>query len=136
MDRPEVYNLPPDPVDPTVEIGGAWRSALVAGPGDAGHGDRRGGDGWEPSMSETLRALESPAASTEPGEGPTYYGRPAMKEPVWIWSVPAYLFVGGVGAGASTVAGAAQVLDRERLDWLVTRGRWVSVAPGRPGRRS
>ena len=33
MDRPEVYNLPPDPVDPTVEIGGAWRSALVAGLG-------------------------------------------------------------------------------------------------------
>ena len=84
-------------------------------------------------MSETLRALESPAASAEPGEGPTYYGRPAMKEPVWIWSVPAYLFVGGVGAGASTVAGAAQVLDRERLDWLVTRGRWVSVAAGATG---
>ena len=87
----------------------------------------------EQSMSETLRALDSPAASTEPGEGPTYYGRPAIKEPVWIWSVPAYLFVGGVGAGASTVAGAAQVLDREQLDWLVTRGRWVSVAAGATG---
>ena len=84
-------------------------------------------------MSETLRALDSPAASTEPGEGPTYYGRPAIKEPVWIWSVPAYLFVGGVGAGASTVAGAAQLLDREQLDWLVTRGRWVSVAAGATG---
>jgi formate dehydrogenase iron-sulfur subunit len=33
MDEPEVYNLPPDPVDPTQEIGGAWRSALLGGLG-------------------------------------------------------------------------------------------------------
>ncbi|MBW3621383.1 MAG: 4Fe-4S dicluster domain-containing protein [Actinobacteria bacterium] len=30
-DAPEVYNLPPDPVDPTHAVGAAWRSALVAG---------------------------------------------------------------------------------------------------------
>ena len=84
-------------------------------------------------MSETLRAQEAPAAPSPAGEGPTYYDRPAIKEPVWIWSVPAYLFVGGVGAGASTVAGAAQLLDREQLEWLVSRGRWVSVAAGATG---
>jgi formate dehydrogenase iron-sulfur subunit len=31
LDDPEVYNLPPDPVDPSRELGSAWRSALVAG---------------------------------------------------------------------------------------------------------
>jgi formate dehydrogenase iron-sulfur subunit len=30
-DRPEVYNLPPDPVDPTEWIGSSWRSALATG---------------------------------------------------------------------------------------------------------
>ena len=30
-DAPEVYNLPPDPVDPTREVGASWRSALAAG---------------------------------------------------------------------------------------------------------
>lgn len=29
--EPEVYNLPPDPVDPTLTIGAAWRSAAVTG---------------------------------------------------------------------------------------------------------
>ena len=33
LDDPEVYNLPPDPVDPTREIATGWRSALVAGLG-------------------------------------------------------------------------------------------------------
>ena len=84
-------------------------------------------------MSETLRAEDAPAAPSPSGEGPTYYGRPVIKEPVWIWSVPAYLFVGGVGAGASTVAGAAQLLDRDELEWLVSRGRSVSVAAGALG---
>jgi formate dehydrogenase iron-sulfur subunit len=31
MDEPEVYNLPPDPVDPTRQVAGSWRSALMAG---------------------------------------------------------------------------------------------------------
>lgn len=81
-------------------------------------------------MSETLRDLDSQSATTPPEEGPTYYGRPAIKEPVWIWAVPAYLFTGGVGAGAATVAGVAQLVDRDGLDWLVTRGRWVAVGTG------
>ena len=80
-----------------------------------------------------LRDMGSPAATTPPDQGPTYYDRPAIKEPVWIWSVPAYLFVGGVGAGAATVAGAAQLLDRDELEWLVSRGRWVSVGAGALG---
>jgi hypothetical protein len=25
-----------------------------------------------------------------------YYDQPALKQPVWIWTVPAYFYVGGV----------------------------------------
>ena len=31
VDEPEVYNLPPDPVDPTADVGDSWRSAVIAG---------------------------------------------------------------------------------------------------------
>lgn len=60
-------------------------------------------------------------------EGPTYYGQPVLKEPVWIWSVPAYLFTGGAAAGAATLAGTARALDPDELSWLVRRGRWVAM---------
>lgn len=87
-------------------------------------------------MSETVHAADA-AGRTPTGAddtaGPTYYGRPVLKEPVWIWSVPAYLFTGGAAAGAATVAGVAQVLDPDDLGWLVSRGRWVAVGGGTLG---
>lgn len=33
-----------------------------------------------------------------------YYGVPLLKEPVWIWSVPAYFYVGGVAGGSALLA--------------------------------
>lgn len=59
-------------------------------------------------------------------EGPTYYDRPVLKEPVWIWSVPAYFAVGGA-AGAAAILGAAAQL-RGGLDELVGRCRWIAAA--------
>ena len=38
----------------------------------------------------------------------TYYDRPVLKPPVWIWTIPAYFFVGGV-AGAGGVGGGGDV---------------------------
>src|SRR5262249_3084194 len=41
----------------------------------------------------------------------TYYERPLVKRPVWVWSIPTYFYAGD-GAGASlALGGAAQVLD-------------------------
>ncbi len=79
-------------------------------------------------MSEAVQAAAATDRSHDPDAGPTYYGRPAIKEPVWIWSVPAYLFTGGAAAGAATLAGVAQVARPDDLRWLVQRGRWVSLA--------
>ena len=58
----------------------------------------------------------------------TYYDRPAIKEPVWAPSVPAYFYVGGV-AGASAVLGCvAQLVEPARLHRLVNRTRVISLA--------
>jgi formate-dependent nitrite reductase membrane component NrfD len=58
----------------------------------------------------------------------TYYGQPLLKEPVWIWTVPAYFYVGGV-AGAALVLGAtAQIQDDGgSLLSLVRKSRWIGL---------
>jgi formate-dependent nitrite reductase membrane component NrfD len=64
---------------------------------------------------------------------PSYYGKPAIKQPVWIWSIPAYFYVGGV-AGASMVMGmAAQLLGGQSLRSFDARCRWVGAIGGGMG---
>lgn len=63
---------------------------------------------------------------TDGREGPTYYDQPLLKEPVWIWSVPAYFYVGGLAAGAAITGAVAQLVDRRGLARLVTRSRWLA----------
>src|SRR5439155_16956253 len=55
------------------------------------------------------------------GNGQTYYDRPVLKEPVWIWSVPAYFYAGGAAGAAAVLGAAAQALDRTDLDGLIRR---------------
>jgi formate-dependent nitrite reductase membrane component NrfD len=69
--------------------------------------------------------VSDPAATTDPST--TYYDRPVLKEPVWIWSVPAYFYVGGAASGAATLAAVAQVAG---MRGLVARGRWIAAVGG------
>ncbi|WP_162604585.1 NrfD/PsrC family molybdoenzyme membrane anchor subunit [Geomonas edaphica] len=41
-----------------------------------------------------------------PAQAGDYYGLALLKEPVWIWSVPAYFYVGGVAGGGAVLAAA------------------------------
>jgi Polysulphide reductase, NrfD len=68
-----------------------------------------------------------PAARGERAVDPTYYERPVLKEPVWIWSVPAYFYVGGVAGAASVLGAAAQTVDRVSLAGLIRRCRWIGA---------
>ena len=55
-------------------------------------------------------ALEvRPDAAIESPAGPSYYGVPVLKEPVWKWMIPGYIFTGGL-AGAAAVLGATEQL--------------------------
>ena len=63
---------------------------------------------------------------------PDYYGRPVLKEPVWIWSVPLYFHVGGI-AGASMALAAVLQAKRWRHETLLSRCRWLGLAGATAG---
>ena len=59
------------------------------------------------------------------GEG--YFGRPIIKEPVWIWAVPVYFYAGGAAGAASVLGAAARALDGASTAGLVRRCRWIAA---------
>ena len=67
------------------------------------------------------------------GARDTYYDRPVLKEPVWIWTVPAYFAVGGAAGAASVLGAVAQLVGGEDLRGLVARCRFVGAAGGAVG---
>jgi len=58
----------------------------------------------------------------------TYYDRPVLKEPVWIWAVPAYFYAGGAAGAAAVLGAAAQAAGRGELRGLVKRCRWIAAS--------
>ncbi|HVW43119.1 MAG TPA: NrfD/PsrC family molybdoenzyme membrane anchor subunit [Amycolatopsis sp.] len=50
-----------------------------------------------------------------PADFQSYYGRAVLKSPVWEWKIPAYLFTGGLAAGAAVLGAGADVTRRPAL---------------------
>jgi formate-dependent nitrite reductase membrane component NrfD len=106
---------------------GTLRDALrgLDAPSDGRHIDADlgtlAGEGAQQRVSTPALAHPAPQvvaktpadAIEDPEEGPSYYGLPVLKEPVWQWYIPAYFYVGGV-AGASAALGAAAQLATRR----------------------
>ncbi len=94
---------------------------------------------WTPSPSPSENA-------TAAAGSPTYYDLPVLKEPVWMWAVPAYFYAGGAAGAAAVLGAAAQVADRDGLADLVAWSRRIAAGGtalgtglliydlGRPGR--
>src|SRR4051812_251313 len=64
---------------------------------------------------------------------PTYYDKPAIKPPVWIWSIPAYFYVGGTAGAAMVLAFAGQLLGGQKLKAFEERCRWIGAVGGGVG---
>jgi formate-dependent nitrite reductase membrane component NrfD len=60
----------------------------------------------------------------------TYYEHPMLKQPVWIWSIPAYFYVGGVAGVGASLGAAAQLAAPSSMRSLVVRSRWVATVGG------
>ena len=58
---------------------------------------------------------------------PTYYGLPVLQEPVWIWTIPIYLFVGGMAGAASSLGAASLVAGGPTLERLESRCRVLGL---------
>jgi formate-dependent nitrite reductase membrane component NrfD len=97
------------------------------------------GEGSQQRIGTAAEAHPSPAfvwrdpPSHSFQEDPTYYERPVLKEPVWIWAVPLYFYVGGTAGAAAVLGAAAQALDGEELRGLVRSCRWVAALGGAAG---
>jgi formate-dependent nitrite reductase membrane component NrfD len=63
----------------------------------------------------------------------TYYDRPVIKPPVWIWSIPAYFYAGGLAGAAMVMGLAAQLFGDRRLRSFEERCRWTGAAGGGVG---
>jgi formate-dependent nitrite reductase membrane component NrfD len=61
---------------------------------------------------------------------PTYYDKAVLKPPVWIWSVPAYFYAGGVAGAAMVLAFAAQMLAEDKMREFEERCRWIGAVGG------
>src|SRR5262249_55854074 len=95
-------------------------------PGHGGPGHRRRGIGPEVSSPVRIRGRRPADEGADPAE--TYYDRPVLREPVWLWAVPAYFYAGGAAGAAAVLAACAQAVDRQGMAALVSRGRWVAAA--------
>ena len=82
----------------------------------------------EAAAAEIARRERAHATATAEG----YYGRPALKPPVWTWEVPLYFFVGGI---AGTSGGAPQPVTRDPtfdgFPMFSPDGRWLAFASNR-----
>jgi formate-dependent nitrite reductase membrane component NrfD len=72
----------------------------------------------------------SEVPSRQSFESPTYYGHPVLKQPVWIWSIPAYFYVGGLAGVGATLGAAAQLAASDSMQSLVIRSRWLGTIGG------
>ncbi|MEV0715527.1 hypothetical protein AB0H87_12835, partial [Asanoa sp. NPDC050611] len=86
----------------------AHQSGEVVRAGDGnGNGHRAAGNGHRPAGKGKGDRVMVP-----PADFRSYYGRPVIKPPVWTHDVAAYLFTGGLAAGAALVAAGADLTGR------------------------
>src|SRR5262249_12008154 len=53
---------------------------------------------------------------------------PVLQEPVWIWTIPVYLFVGGAAGAASALGAASLIAGGPTLERLEPRCRLLGLA--------
>ena len=57
----------------------------------------------------------------------SYYGLPAIKEPVWKPEVPIYFFSGGLGGASAALAFAARLSGRKKLARAATANAFAAI---------
>jgi formate-dependent nitrite reductase membrane component NrfD len=63
----------------------------------------------------------------------SYYRKPILKEPVWIWTVPMYFYVGGVSGAALVLGAVTRLIGGPVLRPLARTCHWVGFIGGGVG---
>ncbi|HEX4748819.1 MAG TPA: NrfD/PsrC family molybdoenzyme membrane anchor subunit [Bryobacteraceae bacterium] len=90
--------------------------------------------GQKPLASREDVALHSEifphVPSRQSTDSPSYYGVPVLKQPVWIWTIAAYFYIGGMSGMSATLGAAAQLFGGREMRGLVTKTRWIATVGG------
>ncbi len=68
--------------------------------------------------------------SKQDQSAPSYYDTPLLKQPVWIWSIATYFYVGGVTGVSSALGAVVQLTAPKTMGGLVTKARWIGTLGG------
>ncbi len=73
------------------------------------------------------RPASTPRPHTPPAEA-SYYDISMLQRPVWKWEIASYFFLGGLSAGAYTLARIAERIGRGRYQHLTRLGTYTAFA--------
>ncbi|HEX6256608.1 MAG TPA: NrfD/PsrC family molybdoenzyme membrane anchor subunit [Euzebyales bacterium] len=59
----------------------------------------------------------------------TYYDKPVIKEPVWTWEIPWYVWTGGIAGGSAVLTGIATVTGHVALAQVARRIGTAATVP-------
>ncbi|WP_373047536.1 NrfD/PsrC family molybdoenzyme membrane anchor subunit [Vulgatibacter sp.] len=71
--------------------------------------------------------VEHAPSETFDREAPTYHGLPMLKDPVWVASIAAYFYVGGVAGCSAALAASVDLAGDAGLERLGRRTRWIAA---------
>jgi len=69
----------------------------------------------------------SPSGGGQGGGSKGYYDNPVVRRPVWTWEVPAYFWLGGMGAGAFITASLAQTFGSAEDRSIAADGYYLAA---------
>jgi formate-dependent nitrite reductase membrane component NrfD len=80
-----------------------------------------------PSTAQPAAPADIPNPQPPTPNPRSYYGIPPIKKPHWKWEIVLYFFLGGIAAGAYTIATLAEVFgDRHRRP-IIRAGRYIAL---------
>lgn len=75
----------------------------------------------------TVTSRPGAPAVQHPGGEPSYYNVPILKSPPWKWEIASYFFLGGLSAGAYTIARLAERAGGEKYREISRAGAYVAL---------
>lgn len=81
-----------------------------------------------PAGVKTASPREPGLSAEIPQPEPSYYDISMLKQPVWKWQIAGYFFLGGLSAGAYTLARVADRIGGDRHRDLARLGTYVATA--------